>query len=160
MKKIVKLSMAILVSLALTGCGDKKAQTNSKELITECVRTATIQEGVSVNLNYKVISKDGIVAKIETVEVVTSDDKSVLENFKKSAENTYSPYKDVKYYDYDITIDKNVLTSKTAIDYENIDTDKLIEIDSANGQLIKNGKVKLDDVTNLYSSIGATCTNK
>jgi hypothetical protein len=40
---------------------------------------------------------------------------------------------------------------------EKIDTKKLIEIDSANSQLIKDGKVKISDVKSLYEQLGATC---
>lgn len=150
MKKIVKLSVLVLTSLVFTGCG-------SKEIITECVRTGTIREGVSVDFNYKVTSKGGVVLKVETVEKVTSQDEEYLKTFKDSILSMYAPYKDIKDYNYEVTIEGDTLVSKTNIDYTKVDTDKLVEIDSANSKLIKNGKVSLDDVTNLYNSTGAVC---
>ncbi len=153
MKSIVKLSAVIFASLFLTGCG-------GKEVVTECVRTGTIQEGVEVSFNYKVSSKNDYVLKVETVEKVISDDKDYLNAFKENVEKMYAPYKDIEEYKYEVTVDGNTLISKTDINYEKIDMDKLIEVDSANSQIIKNGKIKLSDVTNLYNSVGATCSTK
>ena len=71
----------------------------------------------------------------------------------------YLVYKNVEHYYYDVTISGNTLTSITKIDYSKIDTDKMIEIDSANASLIKNGKIRLTDLRETYesSSVGATC---
>ena len=33
----------------------------------------------------------------------------------------------------------------------------MLEIDSANGQLIKDGKIKIDDLKSAYESAGITC---
>lgn len=153
MRKTVKLSIIALASLALAGCGNQ-------EIVTECVRTGVIKEGVSVDFNYKVNSQNGNVLKVETVEKVISEDKDYLETFKKSVLKMYAPYKDVEHYNYEVTIEGNTLISKTDIDYSKINMDKLIEIDPNNSQIIKNGKIKLDDITNLYNSAGATCSKK
>ena len=69
----------------------------------------------------------------------------------------YSPYKDVEHYEYNVDISGNTLTSTTKIDYSKIDTDQLIEIDSANGTLIKDGKINIEDIRSAYESVGATC---
>jgi len=58
---------------------------------------------------------------------------------------------------YGISVDGNTLTSTVDIDYAKIDTKKMIEIDSANGQLIKDGKIKLEDLKSAYETIGASC---
>ena len=73
------------------------------------------------------------------------------------SEKLEAKYKDVKYYDYDIQVKNGVLTSTVDINYAKIDTDKLIEIDSANGTLIKDGKIKLEDLKSAYETIGASC---
>ncbi len=153
MRKAIKLSIVALASLALVGCGDQ-------EIVTECVRTGEIQDGVSVDFNYKVNSKKGIVLKVQTVEKVTSEDQDYLESFKESVEEMYAPYKDVEHYNYEVIIEGNTLISKTDIEYSKINMDKLIEIDASNSQIIKNGQIKIDDIINLYNSAGATCAKK
>ena len=69
----------------------------------------------------------------------------------------YSPYKNVEHYDYDVQISGDTLTSKTRIDYSQIDTNQMLEIDSANEALIHDGKVKINDIKLMYESLGATC---
>ena len=64
----------------------------------------------------------------------------------------------LNYNKYNVTeINGNTFTSTVDIDYEKIDTEKLISIDSSNSQLIKNGKIDINDIKNIYESIGATC---
>lgn len=101
--------------------------------------------------------KGKYVELIETQEKIISDDKSILEIYKNTVESTYSPYKDVKYYDYDVKINGNTLKSTTKKNYLKIDTDKMIDIDSTNATIVKNGKVLVEDIKKLYSSIGAIC---
>ena len=38
-----------------------------------------------------------------------------------------------------------------------VDTDKLIEVDSDNGGIIKNGKVNIDDLREMYEQNGCNC---
>ena len=78
---------------------------------------------------------------------------------KAQIESLYSPYNDIEYYEYNVKIEDNKLTSTVDINYEKVDTDKLLEIDSANGQLIKDGKIKVNDIKSVYESLGAICEN-
>lgn len=152
MKKAI-LSCLVVGSLLLTtGCG--------KEKVMVCKRDAEIEEGVNLSLNYKVTYKGDDVELIESTEKVTSDDKDYLEDYKDRVEKIYSPYKDVKYYDYEVTIDGDVLTSSTKIDYSKIDTEELIKIDSANKEAFKDGKLKLASIKATYKSIGASCEDE
>ena len=61
------------------------------------------------------------------------------------------------HYTYNDTGKVNKLVYTVDINYAKIDTKKLIEIDSANSQLINDGKVKLSSVKSLYEQLGATC---
>lgn len=151
MKKKVLLGTAILtITLFAGGCGGKT------EVMT-CSREATITKDTKMSLNYKVTHKNGIVKLVETEEKVISDNETYLNTYKETVENLYSPYKDVEHYNYEVKIDGNTLTSTTNINYEKIDTEKLIEIDSANKTLIKDGKIKLDDIKSAYESLGVSC---
>lgn len=147
-----KFFMALLVlgTMCLTGCGA------DEEKVMSCSRTVN-QSGVSMDLSYNVSYKGSNVTKVESTEKVTTNDSTVLETYKEQIEKLYAPYKDIEHYNYNVTIDGDTLTSKTDIDYSKIDTDKMLEIDSANGTLIKNGKINIDTMKSYYEAIGATC---
>jgi len=176
MKKNLLLVSLLIMTLLLTGCGsdkettktDNNKETNTtsdsiKDSVTEeskvlkCTRNATVSEGVRMELSYKATYKGDYVELIETEEKIISNNSAVLEAYKSNVEKMYSPYKNVEHYNYNVVIDDDTLISTTHIDYSKIDTEKLIEIDSANKTLIKNGKVKISDVKLMYQTVGATC---
>ena len=63
----------------------------------------------------------------------------------------------LEYYQNNIKIKSKTLTSTTTINYAKIDTDELIKIDEGNGQLIKNGKVNINDLEEAYKQNGFNC---
>lgn len=121
-----------------------------------CTRTMS-QSGMKTNLNYKVTYSGDYVNRVQSEESIETSDTTTLNTYKEQIEKIYTPYKDIKYYTYSVTIDGNKLVSTVDINYAKIDTKKLIEIDSANSQLINDGKVKLSSVKSLYEQLGATC---
>jgi len=151
MKKKILWSVLLVAILLVTGCGSESSKTMT------CTRTATVSSGVNMDLKYQVTYKGDFVQLVETEEKITSENQTYLETYKTTVENLYAPYKDIEHYNYDVKINGNTLTSTTKIDYEKIDTAKLIEIDSANETLIKDGKIKLADIKSVYEGIGATC---
>lgn len=146
MKRIVVL--AVLSLVMITGCGKEKTMT--------CTRTLN-QDSISFDLKYEVEYKGNDVIKIKTTEKVKSSDKNVLEIYKETVEKTYSPYKDLEHYNYNVEISGDTLTSTTDLDYTKIDLDKMIEIDSANSAIIKDGKINVDDIKGTYESLGLIC---
>lgn len=149
MKKILVVIM-VMGTVLFTGCGKEE------EKIMKCSRTIN-QSSIKMNLSYDVTYKGDYVTKVESTEEITTDDESTLELYKSQIENTVSMFKDIKYYDHEIDIDGNTLTSTIKIDYEKIDTDALIELDSSMKQLIKDGKVSVEDIESLYNQLGITC---
>lgn len=175
-KKELFLVTIMIMGLILTGCSSDKEKTytntnqetnatNSsiKDSITSeqkelnCTRSATIEGGVRIELAYKVKYKGDYVEIVETEEKVISSDQAVLNLYKNNVESVYSPYKNVEFYNYNLEIIGDTLISTTYIDYSKIDTDKLIEIDSANAALIKDGKIKVSDIKLMYQAVGAIC---
>jgi len=152
MKKKFLLSILLVATLVVTGCGAKE---EAKTL--NCSLKGTVIEGVETSSNYKVTYKGDYVQVIETEEVVTSDDSEYLELVKQTVEKMYSPYKNVEHYNYDVKVSGNTLTSITKIDYNKIDTNKMLEINSAIGTLMEDGKLKVSDVEALYKQMGITC---
>lgn len=171
MKKITKLSIVLLVGLLVfTGCSDNNdkkldndsekgssVQDNKDTKVLRCTKDGEVTTGVEADLTYEVTYTGSYVDEVHTVEKLTTDNEQYLEQYKTLVEAGYSPYKDVKYYDYDVQVKDGVLTSTVDINYAKIDTDKMIEIDSNNSLLIKNGKVKLSDIQDMYEQLGAVC---
>lgn len=149
MKKVLALTVLSLV--LLTGCGKEKTMT--------CTRTMN-QNSINFDLKYEVEYSKNNVTRIKSTEMVKSSDKNVLESYKETVEKTYEPYKDVEHYNYNVEINEDTLISKTDLDYTKIDLDKMIEIDSANAQIIKDGKIKLEDIKNTYEAMGMICEEK
>jgi len=171
MKKITKLSIVLLVGLLVfTGCSDNNdkkldkdsekgssVQENKDAKVLRCTKTGEVTTGVEADLTYEVTYTGSYVDKVHTVEKLTSDNEQYLNQYKTLVEEGYKNYKDLKYYDYNVEVKDGVLTSTVDIDYSKIDTDKMIEIDSDNAALIKNGKIKIEDMKTLYQQVGATC---
>ena len=105
--------------------------------------------------------KEDVIRLIDEKGMLTEELKESIMKCTKlvEVEDLYSPYKDVEYYEYNVDVTDNKLTSTVDINYAKVDTDKLLEIDSANGQLIKDGKISVDDIKSVYESLGATCKN-
>ena len=149
-RKYLFLAVTMLVVFLVTGCS------SSEEKTMTCTRTMN-QSGMKTNLNYKVTYSGDYVNRVQSEESIETDDTTTLNTYKEQIENIYKPYKDIEYYTYNVTVDGNKLVSTVDINYAKIDTKKLIEIDSANSQLINDGKVKLSSVKSLYEQLGATC---
>lgn len=150
MKKL-KLLLVVLLALIVTGCGKAEEKTMT------CTRTLN-QDGLKMEFNYTVTYQGDYVKTVKSVEKVTSDDPTVLDTYKSAVEQLYAPYEKLDYYDTKVTIEGNTMTSTADINYEKIDVDKLIELDSANKQMFTDGKIKVETMESVYNQVGATCT--
>ncbi len=160
MKKFLFVVACVSV-LLLTGCGSEAEKGNKptpdagiKKMV--CTRTAN-QNGMEMDLKYTVSYKDNYVTTVESHETIKIEDKDILDVYKKSLEETIENYKGIEHYDTDLKVDGNVITSTTKIDYTKIDVDKLIERDSSLKLLIKDGKINIEDMENVYNQIGVIC---
>lgn len=151
-KKILLFSSIFIFLVLITGCSKE-----SENLMT-CTRSMN-QNSIKTNLKYNISYEGKYVTRIKSIETVETDSEDILNNYKSQIESLYSPYSDVDYYKYSVEIKDHKLTSTVDINYEKIDTDKLLEIDSANGTLIKDGKINIDDIKSVYENLGATCKN-
>lgn len=121
-----------------------------------CSATAT-QGNVDMTLHYEVTYHGEYVKTVNTKEVMTSTDTKTLEAYKTQLEDIYKDFDGIDHYKYHFEIEGNTLTSTVSIDYEKVDTDKILAVDDSTDQLIKNGKVKLEDIKKVYEDVGATC---
>lgn len=150
MKKL-KLLLVVLLMLLVTGCAQEEEKTMT------CTRTLN-QDNLKMELSYTVVYQGDYVKKVKSVEKVTSEDSSVLDTYKSKVEELYALYEKIDYYNTKVTIEGNTMTSTADIDYEKIDVNKLIEIDSAAAQLFTDGKIEVDTMEGMYNQLGATCT--
>ena len=152
MKKTFLVAVMVCLLVVVTGCNKGKTKTLT------CTLSGTVMEGTTIDTKYTITYTGKYVDKVESVEKVKSNQPTILNAYKQTVEATYSPYKDIKYYDYDIKIDGDTLTSTATINYAKIDTDAMIKVNSSNSMLIKDGKVKVATIKEVYETqLGATC---
>ena len=154
MKKKIILSLALsVIILSCTGC-------NPKTGTMTCTMSSYPTEGITLRSTYTAQYKNNIVTKLKTVEQVIAEDKENLETYKDRIDELYDDYRGMNHYKNKTTIKDNTLTSTTTIDYSKVDTDKLIEIDSGNAKLIKDGKVNINDLQDMYRQNGCNCKKR
>lgn len=164
MKKCFRLLIIIIPIFVITGCGFKNTQTVSKstesKLIKVCtLNTADVENGYVLDAEYSIYGSDNEVNKVITLETVTSDNETLLNQIKNNLNNTNSTMNQ-KYggYTSEITKDNGKLVSKTTTDYDVINMKKFIKDNTAlKGYLNSNNKFTIDGITTLYESMGAIC---
>ena len=145
MKRGIILSVLLMLLVVVTGCG-------SKSNTLTCTRQGTVTEGTTYDYKYVVKYSGDYVDEINITEQIKSNNPEYLKTLKTAVESIYAPYDGIEYHNYDVEIKGDRLISHRDINYKKIDTDKLIEADSSNSSLIKNGKVKLADVKKIYQN--------
>ena len=150
MKKNILLVGLIIMLVVVTGCGK-----SSKNLT--CTMNGEVVKGTTISSEYKVTYTGKYVDLVESKEVVDSDTKQILDAYQQTVKAMYSPYDDLKYYDYDIKLTDKQLTTTVKINYAKIDTKKFVEINPAIGKVVKDGKAELDTLKAVYERMGATC---
>lgn len=147
MKKIIYIVVLILL---VTGC-------SKKDGTITCTSTSTPNEEVKLKSTYIITYKNNYVTRLKTTEIITVNDKNNIETYKNVLENSYKEYNKIKYYSNVISVEDNNLISSTIINYDKIDTNKLIKLDKNNNSIIKNKKVAVDDIKNIYVKNGRKC---
>lgn len=155
-KRYLFLAIVMVGVFLITGCSSKGKDIVNNGNVMTCTRSVN-KNGMKASLNYKVYYDGDDVTRIKSEESIQMENNKSLKGYKEQIEKVYEPYKNVKFYNYNIAIRGNKLISKVDINYSKIDTNKLIEIDKANSQIITDGKIKVSSVKNLYEKLGATC---
>lgn len=172
-KKILLFSLILFIScFFITGCGDKDELTdrdrvvNNKSILDEidingsgklsCTRVG-FATGVDVDLRYELEYKDGNVLLLHSMEKVISDDNDKLDEYETAYRNIAKNYKGLKYYDINIIRDKDSVLNDTVINYEKIDTKKLLDIEGEEDNIIVDGVVALKDWVGFAEKFGTVC---
>ena len=155
-KRYLFLTIVMVGVFLITGCSSKSKDIVNNGNVMTCTRSVN-KNGMKTSLNYKVYYDGDDVTRIKSEESIQMENNQSLKGYKEQIEKVYEPYKNVKFYNYNVAIRGNKLISKVDINYSKIDTNKLIEIDKANSQIITDGKIKVSSVKSLYEKLGATC---
>lgn len=110
-------------------------------------------------LNYRLSFKNKNVTKLETEEIIESTDEELIKTYKESLEELSKKYDGLKYYKTNITNENNKLIVKTTIEYNKIDMKKYLQIEGEKSY-IKNNKLKVKKIKEIYENNGATCKYK
>lgn len=154
MKKGFKILFISLFVFLLAGCDD------GKEIVTKCELTSNqVASGYSLDSTYEIYSKSGVVNKVKTKEVVTSDQEDVLTYFETYLNKSYKTASDAYGgYTYKVKKSDNKVSSDVTIDYNKMDLDKFVSDNSSIKAFVnKKNQVTLEGVTKIYESLGATC---
>ena len=180
-KKIGKIALLLIAILLLAGCGKENETTTKKiqekktsepsinnkievpESQTEgmskltCTREADAGSDIDVNLDYEVYYQGEYIQILHSTEQVVTDNQETLKKKKNAYKGIYKNYEGLKYYDNTVKRTDNSVTSDTVINYGKIDIDKLLDIEGEEDNVIKNGKVKLDDWLEFTEKFGMKC---
>lgn len=180
-KKIGKIALLLIAILLLAGCGKENETTtkniqekktsepsiNNKIEVPEsqtegmskltCTREADAGSDIDVNLDYEVYYQGEYIQILHSTEQVVTDNQETLDEYENAYKGIYKNYEGLKYYDNTVKRTDNSVTSDTVINYGKIDIDKLLDIEGEEDNVIKNGKVKLDDWLEFTEKFGMKC---
>lgn len=173
MKKISLIIFFIILSLFLTACDNteevKESDNNGKiDNINEitkkkgtlvCTRSATANNAEPF-FNYTIDYKDDEILKLHSIEGITSNDSSVLDEYEEAYKKINSNYVGLKYYDTDVIRTNNSVTWDTTINYEKIDIGALLDLEGEEDNIIENGIAKLSAWLEFSKKVGTTCSEK
>lgn len=152
-KKILMLIIILIILLSLVVLLITSGHKSGK---MKCVYTST-SDVIETSSIYLITYKNNIVNNLETREVIVSNDKNMLDEYKTALELVYSEYNGLEYYDNSVTLKNNKLTTITKVNYEKLDINKFISIDKNNKDLFTNNQVKLSTLKKIYKKNGAKC---
>ena len=95
------------------------------------------------------------VKKLKVIETVEALDEAEIIRYRQTVEEEQAKFKDLKYYETDIVVDKNTLINTITIDYKNVDRNKLHELEKG----FSNNLTRIGKLRKIYINNGATCRN-
>ena len=154
MRYFNRLIILLIILCIVVGCDN----TNNYKVIT-CTKKANLSDNnTTADLEYKIYYEEDYVMKTISTEKITSDNTKTLQEYEESYKEVFKKYKNIKYYDNTLAKKDNTITSTTIINYDKVDSKKIIEIEGEDGNIFTdNGKVKLDNLLKVYKKYGSSC---
>ena len=173
MKKRNSLLIIFICCLFITGCGSKDVESENTPVVNKvsimdsiedgesgklrCSREAFANEGIDVELTNEIEYKNGYITMLYSVDKITSSSQSDLDTYEDAYKKIAKNYEGLKYYDITITRSSNSVTNDVVINYEKIDTKKLLDIEGEEDNVIVNGKVALETWVGFAEQFGTVC---
>lgn len=150
MKKGLMLLLPILM-FCVVGCS--KGNT-----ITCTLESEDSASGYKISAVYKINHKDDLVEYVESEEVVTSSNATVLSSFESILKSTYeSANSTYGGYTYDVKKTDSTVTAKVKVDYNTMNLKQYVEDQQVLQNYLKDGKLTVDGVKSVYTALGAKC---
>ena len=151
MKKLLKIAFIFVFIFIVSGC--------NKKAVTCTLDNDQSASGYVVKTTYNIYANKDVVTRVETNEVITSKNNTILAYFEKTNKDKYEA-ENKKYGGYTVNVlnkDGKVTTDVT-IDYGKMDLDKFVTDNTAMKSYVnKKNQVTLKGAKTLYESLGATC---
>ena len=108
---------------------------------------------------YSIYTDGSVVNKVETTEIVTSDDDYVLDYFENYTNTMYTNMNNAYGgYDFNITKEDGKLISDTKVDYLKLDREKLAKDQPTMKSYMNDDyMLTLEGIKSMYEQMGATC---
>ncbi len=157
--------LVFIFLLLFSGCGKKEEKTENEvttgQIETESVITCSLSKsGAQFDLSttYTIYHDGRYVNYSHVVTHLFSSNSSLLNQTYKSENDNYKRMND-KYggYDYDVSILNNKVVSDVKIYYSKMDLQKLVGDDPSLSKYIRNSKMLVEGLKELYISNGAVC---
>lgn len=176
LKKLSLLIVVIALVFMVSGCSTKeeKPSTNNgsgtkQQTIVEddfndagsgklkCSQEVDAEEGLEVEIKYYVDYRRGNILKLRSISKVTGSNNEKLDVYEEAYKGVASHYKGLEHYITKVIRDSNSVTYDTTINYDKIDTKKLLEIEGEEDNIVVRGKAKLSLWLDLAGKVGITC---
>ena len=167
MNKSKYILLIFVAVLLLTGCDNNSNETEEKTVTEDvetdemvhkhCTRSSTNSGGVSTELSYEIYYTGEKLNLLESTEKVISDNSDKLDEYQEAYEKINKYYKDLKYYDTEVTREDNSVTRSTTINYDKIDIDILLDIEGEEDNIIEDKEAKVQLWLDLAKKFGTKC---
>ena len=162
MKKIMFITVSLLLIITVTACTKEEKADESKESIMNqvhehCTRTGIIDDNSSAEMEYELYYTGDIINRIESTEVVTSTSEETLNTYEEAYKKIHENYTDIDNYETKIIRTKNSVTSKMYIDYDKIDIKELVELEGEEDNIFEDNLPKVSKYKEFIKKVGITC---
>ncbi len=154
MKKYLPLGLLLICMLVVSGCQEKK------DYVVKCTLSQNnVLGNYQIESTYE-ITTDGKIAKsVKTVEVITSENETLLNTMSETLNTTYETMNEAYGgYVFDVDQETGKVVSTVTIDYTALDLEKLLsDQPSMKNYTNEDNQLTLEGLQNMYTTMGATC---
>ena len=167
MKKI-SIILLVLSLFIVAGCEkEKDTKTNkitsngttvdtSKMEHKHCTRQAKMTGG-DVSLNYDLYYTGDVLNILKSEEKVISSSDEILDTYEEAYKKIAAKYDGIEYYDANVIRGDTTVTNSVTINYDNIDVDKIINIEGSEDNIFENKVAKVEKWLALAKRFGTKC---